>query len=527
LERALPGYLLNSRWFGAKAQQIRSVKKVDVLRFNVDGAGAFFATWEVQYLGATPEIYLLPLAFVTGERAFELRQSNPQAVVAQIKVKDNHQEVDGVLCDALYDGNFCRSLLAAVARGRRFKVRGTELSAQPSKVFRQAGGGMDGSLEPSILKREQSNTSVIYGDRMILKLFRRVTEGLNPDLEIGRFLTEKARFAHTPPLLGAIEMRKGGGEPATLGILQKLVANEGDAWSYTLDSLGDYFEEIVTRKPDLQQASVPRSSPAKLADQEIPALARELIGSYLPSAHRLGQRTGELHNALGSETKDPAFAPEAFTALYRRSLYQSMRTMADQSLALLAKRLKSLPPEIRPDAEKILKLENSIFDRFREIVEAKITALRIRCHGDYHLGQVLFTGKDFFIIDFEGEPARPISERRLKRSPLRDVAGMLRSFNYAAAAALKSDGMREEDAVQLKPWASFWSFWVSVDYLKGYFEATRQSAFMPKSIAEIALMMDVYLLEKAVYELGYELNNRPDWVSAPIEGILELLGERE
>jgi maltose alpha-D-glucosyltransferase/alpha-amylase len=204
-----------------------------------------------------------------------------------------------------------------------------------------------------------------------------------------------------------------------------------------------------------------------------------------------------------------------------------MRTLADQSLTLLGKRLKGLPEEIRADAEKVLKLERAILDRFREIIETKITALRIRCHGDYHLGQVLFTGKDFIIIDFEGEPARPVTERRLKRSSIRDVAGMLRSFNYAAAAKLKDDSMRAEEMAQMKPWAKFWNLWVAVNYLKGYFAATRQSAFMPKSLAEIALMLDLYLLEKAVYELGYELNNRPDWVSVPIEGILGLVEQNE
>jgi maltose alpha-D-glucosyltransferase/alpha-amylase len=251
-----------------------------------------------------------------------------------------------------------------------------------------------------------------------------------------------------------------------------------------------------------------------------------LIASYQPSAHLLGQRTGELHMALSSDTKNPAFAPESFTALYRRSLYQSMRTLADQALALLGKRVKGVDPGLRADAEKVIQLEDAIFARFREIVETKITAMRIRCHGDYHLGQVLFTGKDFFIIDFEGEPARPISERRIKRSPLRDVAGMLRSFNYAAVAALKSDALRAEDAVRMRPWAHFWSYWVSVNFLKGYFEATRQSVFMPKGRAEIVMLLNIYLLEKVIYELSYELNNRPDWLDIPIEGILQLLTDR-
>jgi len=435
------------------------VKNIDVIPFTTDVLTAYFTTWEVQYLGGTPETYLLPLTFAAGARAFELRQANPQSVVAQLKVKEKNQETEGVLYDALYDPGFCKALLGAVDRGRRFKADGAEVRAQPSKVFRKTRGAAQVALEPSLLKREQSNTSIIYGDRLILKFFRRVTEGLNPDLEIGRFLTEKTVFAHTPPLAGFFELRKGRGEPATLGILQGLVPNEGDAWRYTLDSLGHYFEEILSRRPDAQQATLDQRTPLDLTEQEIPKLAHEVMGSYLSSAHLLGQRTGELHMALASDAKDPAFAPEPFTALYRRSLYQSMRTLVDHSLTLLGKRLKTIPEEIHADAARVLKLEDAIQDRFRKALETKFTAMRIRCHGDYHLGQVLFTGKDFIIIDFEGEPARPITERRLKRSPLRDVAGMLRSFNYAVVSRLKNNAVRPEDAVQVKPWATFWNCW--------------------------------------------------------------------
>ncbi len=527
LERALPAYFFNCRWFGGKAQQIRALKNIDVIPFAADSANGFFTTWEVQFLGAAPESYLIPLTFASGDRAFEVRQASPQAVIAHVRARDKNRTTEGVLFDALYDATFSKALLSGISRARRYKGRGGELEARPTKVFRKLRGDAKTPIEPSILKREQSNTSVIYGDRMILKLFRRVSEGLNPDLEIGRFLTEKAAFAHTPPLAGSFELRRGKGEPATVGILQGLVPNEGDAWHYTLDSLDDFFDDILARQPDGEQAVLPASSMVELAEQDIPAFAQELIGPYLPSAHRLGQRTGELHMALASEAKNPAFAPEPFTALYRRSLYQSMRTLADNSLTLVGKRARGLPEELRADAEKVLKLEDKIFDRFRQIIEARISAMRIRCHGDYHLGQVLFTGKDFVIIDFEGEPARPITERRIKRSPLRDVSGMLRSFNYAAVSKIKSESSRPENLAQLKPWARFWNLWVSVSYLKGYFDATRKSAFLPRTAAELKLMLNVYLLEKAVYELGYELNNRPDWVSVPIEGILGLLVEGE
>ena len=522
LERSLPAYLLTCRWFGGKAQQIRSVKNVDVIPFPVDSATINLTTWAVDYIGGTPETYLLPLAYASGDRAFELRQSAPQALIAQLKIEGESGESEGILYDAMHEPGFLKSLLTALARGRRYKDTGAELLAQPSKVFRKLVGSTENPLEPLLIKRDQSNTSVAYGDRLMFKLFRRVTEGLNPDVEIGRFLTE-LEFAHVPPLAGHLELRKGRGEPATIGILQGLVANEGDAWRYTQDSLGYYFEEVLTRKVEVGAASLPNRSPVELAQQETPDLAKELIGTYLGSSCLLGQRTGEMHVALASDSKDPAFAPEPFTALYRRSLYQSMRSLADQSLGLLQKRLKRFPEEVQEHAAELLTLETEIFNRCRQLVERKIGGMRIRCHGDYHLGQVLYTGKDFVLIDFEGEPARSITERRLKRSPLRDVAGMLRSFNYAVLTKLRGGALRPEDAVQLKPWGRYWEFWISVSFLNGYFDVTRQSGLLPKTRDELNLLMNILLLDKAIYELNYELDNRPDWVAVPIEGILELI----
>ncbi|HEX2930543.1 MAG TPA: putative maltokinase, partial [Candidatus Binatia bacterium] len=525
LERALPGYLQGCRWFGGKAKPIRTVKLVSAIPFTSDGVTAHFTTWEVQYLGKTPETYLLPLMFAQAERAFTIRQANPQAVVAHLKISDPQSE--GILCDAIYDSAFAKALMTALSRNRRFKADGAELLAEPSKVFHQVAGAAETTLEPTVLKREQSNTSVVYGDRLILKLIRRVTEGLNPDSEISRFLTEKAEFASTPPLAGTLQLARGRAEPAMVGIAQGLVANEGDAWSYSQDSLARYFDEILARRPDLNEAVLASRASLEITEEQIPELARDAIGSFLPSMQLLGQRTGELHKALASDSKNPAFAPEAFTGQYRRSLYQSMRALTDQTLSLLDKRLKQLPETVRTDADKVLKLEDTIFARFRQLLATNLTGMRIRCHGDFHLGQVLFTGKDFVIIDFEGEPARPLSERRMKRSPLRDVAGMLRSFHYAASVKLKSQSVRPDDPIQLKPWARFWNRWVSVAYLKGYLDATAGSVFMPTTRAELLFSLDLYLLEKAMYELGYELNNRPELSDVPIAGILEILQPAE
>lgn len=523
LERILPRYLQKCRWFGGKAQQARSSRIVEAFRLPLDSSTTYLAFMEIQYAGGVPEKYLLPLTFAPSDHALEIRQTNPSATIAQIRVQDGGEGGEGILFDALYDGRFPKALLEAIARRRRFRGEGAEILALPSQVFRKVRGPSEISLEPSLMKREQSNTAVIFGDRLILKIFRRLQEGINPDLEIGRFITERTSFRHIPPLAGALEYRRGKNEPITIGVLQGLVPNQGDAWHYTLDSLGRYFEDCLTRQTNAASLPMSKEPMVDLVEEEISPAARNAIGTYLNSAQLLGQRTGELHVALASDPDDPAFSPEPFTPFYRRSLFESMRALAKQAFGLLEKSFKALPSVVQADAKKVLDLEKEVYNRFRSILDIKITALRTRHHGDYHLGQVLCTGKDFVIIDFEGEPARPIGERRLKRSPLRDVAGMLRSFNYAAVFALKSGSFRPEDILNLEPWSRFWNLWVSVGFLKSYINVTADSGFLPKSKEELRALLDIYILEKAVYELGYELNNRPDWVNVPVLGILEVV----
>jgi len=522
LERILPGYLQKCRWFGGKAREVRLVRIIELFPVPLDSSTAYLVFMEIQYSGGVPEKYLLPLAFAPSDRAGEIGQTNPGAAIAQIRIQDGGEENEGVLFDAVSDRRFCEALLEAIARRRRFKGDGAEILALPSRVFRKVRGPSDIPLEPSLMKLEQSNSSVSFSDRLILKIFRRLQEGINPDLEIGRFLTEKTGFSQVPPLAGSLEYQGAKSEPITIGVLQGLVPNQGDAWRYTLDSLRRYFEDCLTRQTDAAGLPMSKEHIVDLVEKGIPIVPQEMIGTYLDSARLLGRRTGELHGALASEPDDPAFAPEPFTPLYRRSLFQSMRALAKQAFSLLEKRLSVLPSAVQADAAKALALEKEVYGRFRTILDLKITGMRTRHHGDYHLGQVLYTGKDFVITDFEGEPARPISERRLKRSPLRDVAGMLRSFNYAAVFALKSGSFRPEDILNLEPWSRFWNVWVSVGFLKSYFDVAANAGFLPKSKEELKTLLDLYILEKAVYELSYELNNRPDWVHFPIQGILEI-----
>jgi maltose alpha-D-glucosyltransferase/alpha-amylase len=312
----------------------------------------------------------------------------------------------------------------------------------------------------------------------------------------------------------------------TLGILHGYVPNQGDAWKYTLDVVKHFFETALASHVDTIPGPPPGKPLTLLAQEEPPPLAEEMVGTYLESARLLGERTAEMHLALASRHDSVDFSPEPFSGLYQRSIYQSMRNLTSRTFQLLRSRLRQVPEEVRKLALQVLDREAEVFQCLHSILERKISGMRIRIHGDFHLGQVLYTGKDFIIIDFEGEPARALSERRLKRSALRDVAGMLRSFHYAVNHALVARTVRPEDMARLERWADFWQIWVSATYLKEYLHLTGQADFLPRQPAEFQVLLNAFILEKAVYELGYELNNRPAWVKLPLRGILQLLSSR-
>ncbi len=392
-------------------------------------------------------------------------------------------------------------------------------------MFKNFLGDKKLPMDSRVLKAEQTNTSIQYENTFFLKLFRRLEEGINPDSEIVRFLTEKTKFSNVPAFAGAIEYRRQGFEPVALGLLQEFVPGVIDAWTFTLDTIGLYFERVLTKKGEIQE--FPRSPPSLLdiTLSNIPPLLQELIGVfYLEMSSLLGKRTAELHLALSSSSEDPDFAPEPFSKLYQRSVYQSMRSLTRRAVQDLEKNLKRIPENLQEETNRILESEQEILNRLEKIKREKISAMKIRIHGDYHLGQVLYTGKDFMIIDFEGEPVRALSERRLKRCAFRDVAGMIRSFHYAAyTALLKHANIRPEDVDLLKPWADQWYQYVSGIFLRSYMDTVGKAPFVPKEKKELEILLQVFLLEKAVYELDYELNNRPDWAIIPIRGIDDIL----
>jgi len=523
LEAILPNFLRSRRWFASKARRIKSVWIQDTAELPHNGAESYYAFVHLEYTEGDADLYALPLSFAAGDEAERVEKESSHAVLARLRCGEG----EGVLYGALRNPEFASGLLESITRRRRFKGSVGEISCVPTRGLRRLRGDDAELLTPTLLGAEQSNSSLLFGNRLILKIFRRLESGLNPDLEIGAFLSEQTPFRQTPPLVGYLEYRVGGGEPMTLGLLQGYVSNQGDAWQYTLDGLSRYYEQAAALPPEALQNGPQKEGLLELAESDVPPRAHELIGGYLESVRLLERRSAELHLALASAPEGHAFAPEPFTAFYQRSLFQSMRNLTVQTLQVLHRKATELPEPLRQAAQHIAGQETQVLNRFRSILEGKITALRTRVHGDYHLGQVLYTGNDFVIIDFEGEPARSMGERRIKRSPLRDVAGMLRSFHYAAYAALLGgtggQPVRPEDFPALEPWANFWQQCVSSVFLKSYLEVAAGARFLPENREELTRLLGVYLLEKAIYEIRYELNNRPDWLRIPLEGMSQLL----
>lgn len=525
LEALLPRFLTQRRWFGGKQRKVRDVKIQEVIPVSYGELTVQIARLCVQYIESDPELYILHLAIATGSDAERILSTLPQAVVARLE-----GEKPSVLYDALWDSTFSSSLFAAMVENRTFtgsmgKLHAVGLGALAEEVKQL-------SLAPSLSKADQSNTSILFGDRYILKIFRRVESGLNPDLEISRYLVEKQHFVHSPEVLGFIEYRSRKGEPITMALLTRQIPNQGTAWTFTLDSLSQYLERVLTAEMYLRAPPISDMSITMLAHSEPPAFVVETIGPYLESARLLGRRTAEMHNALANEFIDQAFTPEPFSPSYLRSIYQSMRSESIRILQLLGKRITYLSSESQELARAVISAQPAILARYQAVRGLKIDCQRIRLHGDYHLGQLLYTGKDFVIIDFEGEPTRSLTERRIKRSALRDVAGMIRSFHYATYTALLGRNLdqaggqaavRQEDFHRLEAWGQFWYHWVAATFIRSYRETFSKALFLPENSSDFQVLLEAFILTKAMYEVNHELNHRPNWISIPLLGIIDLL----
>jgi maltose alpha-D-glucosyltransferase/alpha-amylase len=513
----LPGFLIKQRWFGGKARKISSAELIDVVPIRMQTSEALLLIITVKYVDNIEESYAMPVLRAANA------PSTPETESSSLRFQMAGAGAPVILADALKNEEFLSTLLDLIRQKAIVHGEKGELRALQTAAYSRLYPSSVGSLQPKPVRAEQSNTSVIYGSHLILKVFRRIQEGVNPDLEIGKFLTEKTSFSNVPPLAGWLEYHTRDGKQMAQGILQQFVPNEGDAWSYTLRSLEAFYKQVAQHSGGTAGRT---GSETTQPEAHVPEFARTTVDPYMSAAELLGRRTAEMHLALASESRDPAFVPEPFTMEFQRDLEKSIVGLMARVFALVRDKVSTLPEQWREKAANLAGREQEIAGRFRAALSQPIRAMRTRIHGDYHLGQVLRAGSDFVIIDFEGEPARPIAERRIKRSPLQDVAGMLRSFHYAAFAPLLGENkMQAEDGRKMSRWAESWNNWVADRYLRKYFATAGAASYLPQSQEDTQTLLQLHLLEKAIYELGYELNNRPTWVGIPLQGISKLLSQ--
>ena len=504
LERhALVPFLQRQRWFASKAREIRQARFTDWSPVRIGPHPAFLTVVSVEYADGWSDSYFVPLSLVSGDEAARALEAGTP-VLARITGARKGAIIDGVL-----DDDVCNRLLATIGSNaeqatQKGSVSGSSLQPLASSPHHWQRGGID-----------QSNSVAFADDKYVLKLFRRIEPTPNPEYEIGRVLTERG-FDRTPAFVGALEYLRPSLEPGTLAIVQSMVKHQGTGWQYTIDDLRRYYERVAARgreRLDGREGQDGKTPPPFFAALE---------NWYLTSAMTLGRRTAEMHMTLASATGD-AFVPERLTQSELGALATHMSAHAAASLDALEKQVDSLNEATRPLADTVLAARMSLLRHLDAIRSLDAAGMRIRVHGDYHLGQVLRTEEDFVILDFEGEPARSIAERRAKQSPLKDVAGMLRSFSYAAYAALFAFTLHAPgDFAPLEGWADTWRHWAAAAFLDGYRQSMDASELIPSGRAYDVLLR-AFMIDKALYELGYELNNRPEWLRIPLIGVSKLI----
>ncbi len=505
-------YLLNQRWFGGKAREVQSARFSDWTVLCLEPKPVFVAIVDVAYLDDSRESYQLPLTVLDGAAGAAVARARPESRVARLD--------DGTwLCDAFMDDEACRLLADLAHRGGVLTTWFGRVSAEA--IGREAADAVASSAPIARLPGTHSNSAATVGDRHLLKIFRRLEEGVNPDVEIGRFLAGIGEDVGVPPLSGVIEYQAARGARSTLAILQRFVASESSGWDHALAALGRYFERARHAGERGERPPLADEPIVELASRPIPEAVTLLVGSYLQTAGTIGRRTAALHRALASSTTDNAFVPERASRSDVSTLMARMREEANDVLALLESREASLDPDTAAMARQVLDSRTTLVEGFDVRARSLAGLVRIRVHGDYHLGQVLIAGDDIAIIDFEGEPTRSLEDRRTRQSALRDVAGMLRSFGYAASTGLATAANGDASVrAALEPWERAWETWTAVAFLRGYLEGAESAGILPQEPDQIATLLDLFVLEKVFYEIHYELNSRPDWVWIPLRALL-------
>ena len=494
-DQVLQPYVVTRRWYAAKGERAEDLRMSHLAAWKSDTGLWYMAFLDVKLAGGAEHRYFVPVGL-----EWETRTNDPSETLAAAAItKVRYRDRVGIFYGAYANPEFGRALAIAMGRNEEVALGNCRLKFTSTSLYKEFEPAVHEDVKVPGL--EQSNTGVFFGNRLFLKGYRRMRVGVNPELELGRFLTEVSPFPNIAPLVGYAEyFEEGQDEPITLAVLQKFVANQGDLWTLTLEHLG----RTLSTPPTTSQPGNENAPEAAAAD------------FHLSRMSTLGRRVGELHRALARRTGDPAFDPEPVTE----------RDLADWKARVAAelddtfRQIGGLEGDkVREQVAPLLAAREKLRARIESTHVPPGQLAKTRYHGDLHMGQVLVAQDDFIIVDFEGEPGRTLEERRAKTCVMRDVAGMVRSFSYAHAAATRRESPPTEGRGSL---LADWQGEAVHCFLEGYRGATRGVASVPQDDATFQALLDLFVLEKALYEFRYEAANRPDWLAIPLRGLLEV-----
>jgi len=516
-EKILPPYLENRRWFESAGRIIQEINVKESLEVKIKKLPTRIIILEIIFNEGLPELYQLPVSFAHVENENILNEIPKRGIIAKLKIAQD----EGYLFDSVYSEDFRDHLMESFRDSRKSKAGSGQLEFSLEESYSEDIN----ESRSELVNTEHRQSIITYNNEFILKLYRKLDQTFNPDVETIKFLSTKTNFDKISNYAGTIKFSQKGGKAFYFGMLQKIVENQGEVWTHVKDSLDRYFERVLTASKQIEIEEIDNHITEPLGYEDFPPAIQEMTGIILPERiYQLGEFTAELHDALSQDSSDKDFDKEESSLHYQRSLFSGLQTLTRTSLEKLKSVMDKLPEETSDEAGEVIGLKNEILKCFREIYDHKIPVMKIRTHGDYHLRQILWTGREYIMNSFEGDPSKSFSERRIRRSAMRDLAAMIRSLHYAAYSNILSpeyDQQRKEG--NLEEWAETWHYYISRLYIKGYFDKAGNKDYIPKDQDDFKILMHTFLLEKALHELNYEIENRPEWIIIPLRGIKSVL----
>lgn len=494
-KNVLPAYLNTCRWFAGKARMQKSFKVDTALEIPIEDSMALLMIVKVEYEDGETEKYLLPVSFIDASQQKEIAT---KGIITLAYINDKR----GIIVDAIYDERFQQALFYNLAHAENISQIEGKVDFTRGKGF--LGEDINAPIVSKVLPVDSSNSAIVFGEKYFLKLYRKLFTETNPEVDMVEFITEHSDFAFIPAFAGSMVWKNEQSPDITLGMMQRMVENQADSWVQTGEQLNDFVEAFIAKSFSIKE-------------------------EVFQQVELLAQRTAEMHLALYKPEAEEVFRPVGFDNSYRKFIHERLANLLDRRYSLLIDNYTKITDAVtRKLAWDFMEARELIEEFTNEILTRPILSQRIRIHGDYHLGQVLATQNDYIIIDFEGEPESSITDRKIKHSPLKDVAGMIRSYHYAISAKMFNDITSAKlDSNRVQIVADRWYKLIQQTYMEKYLETFGNPHPLFKNNNEINFLMLIYLLEKAVYELGYEINYRPDWVKIPLKGIVNVIREIE